>query len=89
MLSRLGKLNLRIPQTRGVEFRFSALERGERSERAMKLALAEMYVQGDSTRNVAEVTRELCGTAFTIMQVSRAAALLQKECCFLGARPCR
>jgi len=44
--SRLGKLHLRVPQTRDVEFYPSALERGERSERALKLAIAEMYVQG-------------------------------------------
>ena len=45
--SRLGRLNLKVPQTRDVEFYPSALERGERSERALKLAVAEMYVQGE------------------------------------------
>jgi hypothetical protein len=54
--SRLGRLNLQIPQTRGVEFYPSALERGERSERALKLAIAEMYVQRVSTRKVAAIT---------------------------------
>jgi len=48
--SRLGRLELQVPQARGVEFYPSTLERGERSERALKLALAEMYVQGVSTR---------------------------------------
>ena len=48
--SRLGRLELRAPQTRDSEFYPSALERGERSERAFKLAIAEMYVQGVSTR---------------------------------------
>ena len=47
--SRLGRLNLQVPQTRDVEFYPSALERGERSERALKLPLAEMYIQGVST----------------------------------------
>lgn len=79
VLSRLGKLRLAVPQTRGVEFYPSALERGERSERALKLALAEMYVQGVSTRRVAAITRELCGTEVTSMQVSRAAELLDEE----------
>jgi transposase-like protein len=70
---------LQVPQTRGVEFYPSALERGERSERALKLALAEMYVQGVSTRKVAEITRELCGCEVSSMQVSRAAELLDAE----------
>jgi len=53
--SRLGKLELRVPQTRDSQFYPSALERGERSERALKLAVAEMYVQGVSTRKVAKI----------------------------------
>jgi putative transposase len=77
--SRLGKLHLQVPQTRGVEFYPSALERGERSERALKLALAEMYVQGVSTRKVAAITRELCGHEVSSMQVSRAAEALDAE----------
>jgi transposase-like protein len=79
VLSRLGKLELKIPQTRGVEFYPSALERGERSERALKLAVAEMYVQGVSTRKVAAVLEELCGTDVSSTQVSRAAKLLDEE----------
>ena len=54
------------------EFYPSALERGERSERALKLAVAEMYVQGVSTRKVAEITQELCGLEISSTQVSRA-----------------
>jgi putative transposase len=77
--SRLGRLNLNVPQTRDVEFYPSALERGERSERALKLAVAEMYVQGVSTRKVAEITKELCGLDVSSSQVSRAAALLDEE----------
>jgi transposase-like protein len=77
--SRLGKLELRVPQTRDSEFYPSALERGERSERALKLAVAEMYVQGVSTRKVAKITAELCGLEVTSTQVSRAAALLDEE----------
>ena len=77
--SRLGALELQVPQTRGVEFYPSALERGERSERALKLAVAEMYVQGVSTRKVAEITRELCGREVSSMQVSRAAESLDAE----------
>ena len=77
--SRLGRLRLKVPQTRNVEFYPSALERGERSERALKLAVAEMYVQGVSTRKVAEITQELCGLEISSTQVSRAAELLDEE----------
>src|SRR3954454_6823235 len=77
--TRLGSLTVEVPQARGVEFYPSALERGVRSERALKLAVAEMYVQGVSTRKVAAITEQLCGLEVTSAQVSRAAALLDGE----------
>lgn len=81
--SRLGELSLRIPQVRDVKdgdrFYPNALERGERSERALKLALAEMYVQGVSTRKVAAITRELCGLDISSSQVSRVSKQLDEE----------
>jgi transposase-like protein len=78
VLSRLGSLQLQVPQTRDVEFYPSALERGERSERALKLALAEMYVQGVSTRKVKAIVEELCGSEVSSTQVSRCAAQLDE-----------
>lgn len=87
--SRLGKLQLQVPQTRDSEFYPSALERGERSERALKLAIAEMYVQGVSTRKVAAITAKLCGLEVTSTQVSRAAALLDEELEAWRNRPLR
>jgi transposase-like protein len=77
--TRVGELNLSIPQTRDGEFYPSALEKGLRCERALKLALAEMYVQGVSTRKLAHVTEELCGLHLSSMQVSRAAKILDDE----------
>src|SRR3954447_4954494 len=77
--TRVGALTLAVPQARGVEFYPSALEEGVRSERALKLAVAEMYVQGVSTRKVAAITEELCGLEVTSGQVSRAAAALDGE----------
>lgn len=77
--TRLGKLALDIPQTRGLAFYPQTIERGERSERALKLAVAEMYVQGVSTRKVAAITQELCGHEVSSSQVSRAAELLDGE----------
>jgi transposase-like protein len=85
--SRLGKLQLEVPQTRGVEFYPTVLERGERSERALKLAVAEMYVQGVSTRKVAAITAELCGLEVNSTQVSRAAASLDEELSAWRNRP--
>ncbi len=77
--SRLGKLESKAPQTRDGDFYPSALERGERSERAFKLAVSEKYVQGVSTRKVAKITAELRGLDVTSTQVSRAAVLLDEE----------
>jgi transposase-like protein len=77
--TRIGPLTVEVPQTRGVEFYPSALEKGIRSERALKLAVAEMYVQGVSTRKVAAITEQLCGTEVTSSQVSRAARALDDE----------
>ena len=77
--TRVGKVELQVPQTRDVEFYPKSLERGVRSERALKLAVAEMYVQGVSTRKVTKITSELCGLDVSSSQVSRAAKLLDEE----------
>lgn len=77
--TRVGPLQLQVPQTRGVPFYPSALERGQRSERALKLAIAEMYVQGVTTRKVTAVMEQLCGLEVTSSQVSRAAQALDAE----------
>jgi len=78
VITRLGKLDLQVPQTRGTQFYPNALERGIRSERALKLAIAEMYVQGVSTRKMARITEELIGAEVSSMQVSRAAQELDE-----------
>jgi transposase-like protein len=77
--TRLGELELRIPQVRKGDFYPQALERGTRSERAVKLALAEMYVQGVSTRKVKAITEQLCGFEVSSSQVSRATAALDEH----------
>lgn len=74
--TRIGTLDLRIPQTRETPFFPSALERGQRSEKALCLAIAEMYLQGVSTRRVTKVLEELCGLQITSTQVSRCAQAL-------------
>ena len=75
----VGALTVRIPKARGVEFYPSALERGVRSDRALILAIAEMYVRGISTRKVTAVLEELCGLEISSAQVSRAAKTLDEE----------
>jgi putative transposase len=67
-----------VPQVREGGFYPSALEKGLRSERALVTTLAEMYVQGVSTRKVKAITEELCGIEISAMQVSRAAAQLDE-----------
>lgn len=74
-----GKILLKIPQVRGMEFYPSCIEKGIRSERALKLAIAEMYVKGVSTRRVSQITEILCGTSVSSSQVSRLAKELDKE----------
>ena len=80
LTSRLGPITFRVPQVRGdTDFYPSALEKGIRSEQALKLALAEMYVQGVSTRKVSAIVEELCGTSVSSTQVSACAKLLDAE----------
>ena len=73
---RVGRTVVQVPQVRDSKFYPQSLEKGTRSERALKLALAEMYIQGVSTRKVAAITQELCGFDVTSTQVSRATAEL-------------
>lgn len=93
MRTRVGELALRVPQARPLPggeplgFYPKSLERGLRSERALKLAIAEMYVQGVSTRRVTEITRELCGLDVTSTDVSRAAAELDAQLTAWRERP--
>jgi transposase-like protein len=77
--TRIGRLNLQVPQVRDSSFYPDVIERGMRSERALKLAVAEMYVQGVATRRVKAITEELCGFAISSSDVSRTAKLLDKE----------
>jgi putative transposase len=80
LASRVGPITFRVPQVRGeTAFYPSALEKGIRSEQALKLAMAEMYVQGVSTRKVSAIVEELCGTSVSSAQVSDCAKLLDAE----------
>lgn len=76
--TRIGPLELAVPQVRNGKFYPRALERGSRSEKALRLAMAEMYVQGVSTSKVTRITEELCGCEISSSDVSRATALLDE-----------
>ncbi len=76
--TRLGEITFAVPQVREGGFYPSALEKGLRSERALMITLAEMYVQGVSTRKVKAITEQLCGVEISAMQVSRATAQLDE-----------
>jgi putative transposase len=69
--TRLGALELEVPQVRGLGFYPQSLEKGCRSEKALKLAIAEMYLTGVSTRKVQDITEKLCGYEVSSTQVSR------------------
>jgi putative transposase len=77
--TRVGTLYLLVPQDRQGRFQTRLFERYQRSEKALVLALQEMYLQGVSTRKVTEITETLCGTEFSKSQVSALTARLDTE----------
>ena len=77
--TRVGALDLKIPQVRNCDFYPSFLEKGLRSERSLNLSIAEMYVNGVSTRKVQNIIEQLCGFDISSSEVSRAAKLLDEE----------
>jgi len=85
--TRIGMIPLAVPQVREGGFYPQSLDKGARSERALKLALAEMYVQGVSTRKVAAITEQLCGFEVSSTQVSSAAAELDAVLTAWRTRP--
>jgi len=87
LLTRSGELNLSVPQTRNMDFYPSCLEKGSRVERALKLTLAEAYVQGVSTRKMTALTQELCGKEISSTQVSRFSEVLDDEVKKFKERP--
>ncbi len=89
MMNRVGELTFDVPQVRGGGFYPSALEKGSRTEQALNIALAEMYVQGVSTRKVITVLQALLGPAVSISstQVSRAAEQLDAGLAVWRERP--
>ena len=88
LTTRIGAITFQVPEVRpGLEFYPSSLEKGVRSEQALKLALTEMYVQGVSTRKVAAIVEELCGSSVSSTQVSQCTAKLDVELQAWRSRP--
>jgi Transposase, Mutator family len=78
-LTRIGKIELRIPQDRQGRFSTELFERYQRSEKALMAALTEMYIQGVSTRKVKAITEELIGHSFSASSVSAVVKKLDGE----------
>jgi putative transposase len=79
LITRVGKLELRVPQDRHGRFSTEVFERYQRSEKALVSSLSEMYVQGVSTRKVKAITEQLCGHEFSASTISRINAKLDEE----------
>ena len=89
LATRVGPVDLRIPQVRQSSEPFfpTALERGQRSEKALAATVAEMYLQGVSTRRVTKVMEELCGFEVSSSQVSKATKQLDEQIHAWRTRP--
>jgi len=87
LVTRVGKLELRVPQDRAGRFSTEVFERYQRSEKALVSCMAEMYVQGVSTRKVKAITEELCGHSFSASSISRINQTLDEELKKFATRP--
>ena len=77
--TRVGVIKVNVPQVRGGDFYPSVLEKGQRSDKALCLAVAEMYVQGVSTRKIKAITEKLCGLDISSTEVSRISQKMDAE----------
>ena len=87
LVTRIGKLELRVPRDRSGNFSTALFERYARSEKALVAALAEMYVQGVSTRKVKAITEELCGHRFSASSISAINKGLDESLARFASRP--
>ena len=87
LITRVGTMVLRVPQDRAGHFSTQVFEQYQRSEKALVAALAQMYVQGVSTRKVAAITQELCGHEFSASSISTITARLDAQLEEFSRRP--
>jgi putative transposase len=85
--TRVGELELMVPKDRDGEFQTELFERYQRSEKALVLAMLEMYVEGVSTRKVSAITEALCGLEVSKSQVSALTQKLDAEIAQWRTRP--
>lgn len=85
--TRVGTIQLLVPQDREGTFSTQLFARYQRNEKALVLALMEMYVEGVSTRKVTEITEALCGTSFSKSLVSALSGRLDREIAAWRSRP--
>lgn len=79
LMTRIGKITLEIPRHRNVPFKSLIFDNYSRSESALISVMAEMVVQGVSTRKVSTVMEALCGTSYSKSTVSEVCKELDKE----------
>jgi len=89
LITRVGTIVIRVPQDRAGHFSTQVFEQYQRSEKALVGALAQMYVQGVSTRKVAAITEELCGHEFSASSISAITARLDRQLEEFSRRPLR
>ena len=87
LITRVGTIVLRVPQDRSGHFSTQVFAQYQRSEKALVAALAQMYVQGVSTRKVAAITEELCGHEFSASSISAITARLDDQLQEFSRRP--
>lgn len=87
IITRVGKIELRVPQDRDGHFSTELFQRYQRSEQALVASLAQMYVQGVSTRKVKAITEELCGHSFSASAISEINAKLDESLAAFANRP--
>ena len=87
LVTRVGTISLRVPQDRSGHFSTQVFEQYQRSEKALVAALAQMYVQGVSTRKVAAITEELCGHEFSASSISEITGRLDQQLQQFSRRP--
>lgn len=87
LVTRVGTMELRVPQDRQGRFSTQLFERYQRSEKALVGALVEMYVQGVSTRKIKAITEELCGHEFSASAISDLNVKLDAELERFARRP--
>ena len=85
--TRVGTLELLVPQDRDGQFQTELFDRYQRSEKALVASLMQMYIEGVSTRKVKDITEKLCGTSFSKSHISQITKGLDEEIAIWRNRP--